>query len=179
LSAATVRMAMGNELQVVRETRLFALAQEPECFGTASAAEPPLWQWLSDSSHHDWFVAWMQSKLVGIGAIFFDDTSPDDAPQLGAMWVEKEHRHLGLGHAIETAAERRVVERGFDAIGLWVVEGNWAATRAYESYGYAATGAWKVAPRDSSLKMWRMRRSLPGPAEASQRSPLNESMTKI
>jgi GNAT superfamily N-acetyltransferase len=162
LSAATVRMAMAHELQVVRETRLLALAQEPDCFGTASAAEPSLSQWLLDSSRHDWFVAWMHGKLVGIGAMFFDDTSPDGAPQLGAMWVEKEQRHLGVGHEIEKAAARRSDERGFDAIGLWVVDGNRAAARAYESFGYVATGAWKPAPRDSSLKMWRMRRSLRG-----------------
>jgi GNAT superfamily N-acetyltransferase len=160
LLAATVRRASGDQLRVVRETRLLALRQEPARFGTASAAEPPLSEWLAKSSEHDWFVAWRQDRVVGIAALFFDDTGPDGAPQLGAMWVEKEHRRSGVGRAIESAAARRVVSRRFDAIGLWVVEGNGLATRTYESYGYAVTGAWKPAPRDLSVKMWRMRRSV-------------------
>lgn len=162
LPSANIRRASTQELPIIRDKRLAALTEEADCFGTAAESEPPLTEWKANAPLHDWFGAWIHDQLVGIAAMFFDDTTPDGAPQLGSMWVRKHERHRGVGRDLERAAARRAAERGFDAVGLWVVEGNAAATRTYQSYGYAATGAWKPAPRDSRLRMWRMRRLLPG-----------------
>ena len=50
--------------------------------------------------------------------------------------VTAEHRHQGMGHALLDAAESLARESGKATMGLHVSDGNLAAQKLYEGYGY-------------------------------------------
>lgn len=73
--------------------------------------------------------------------IAFDRSrDPDTVPGCGEIWAlyaDPAHWSRGLGRDLWGAAHRRLRERGFDAVSLWVLAGNLRAQRFYASLGLA------------------------------------------
>jgi ribosomal protein S18 acetylase RimI-like enzyme len=71
-------------------------------------------------------------------------SGPDYPPNGGiiaALYIDPSAWRTGLGAALMHTATVRARERGFDALWLWVLEGNHNARRFYESLGFTADGA--------------------------------------
>lgn len=67
------------------------------------------------------------------------DVPPGDA-ELYALYVHPSLLGTGIGHALLDETRRRVAERGFPHLRLWVLEENRRARRFYERAGFAADG---------------------------------------
>lgn len=67
------------------------------------------------------------------------DVPPGDA-ELYALYVHPSRLGTGVGRALLDETRRRVAERGFPHLRLWVLEENRRARRFYERAGFGADG---------------------------------------
>jgi GNAT superfamily N-acetyltransferase len=145
---------------VARAARLRALAAEPDHFGVSLRSEETrtAGQWRQQLAQQSWFLARdrTDSAVAGLAVFYPDDTFPDGAPQLGAMWVDPGYRRRSVARALAEAVEDAARGAGAPALGLWVTAGNDQARDMYAHLGYALTGATKPAPRDPAVAMHRM-----------------------
>jgi ribosomal protein S18 acetylase RimI-like enzyme len=57
-----------------------------------------------------------------------------------ALYVHPDHWGTGAGHALMTASRAELRARGFDAVSIWVLEGNERGIAFYLRQGFAPTG---------------------------------------
>jgi GNAT superfamily N-acetyltransferase len=160
VSPFEVRRAAPDLWPEARAARLRALGAEPERFGVSLLSEEARTaeQWREQLARQSWFLARHRTDgaVAGLAVFYPDDTFPDGAPQLGAMWVDPAYRHRGAARVLAAAVEDAARDAGADAVGLWVTVGNDGARDVYARLGYALTGAAKPAPRDPAVVMHRM-----------------------
>jgi len=67
--------------------------------------------------------------------------APDgDGAELVSMWVAPEWRGRGAASPLIEAVRQWAARSGFHQLGLWVVEGNVIAEKAYAKAGFERTG---------------------------------------
>jgi ribosomal protein S18 acetylase RimI-like enzyme len=86
-----------------------------------------------------YLVAWEHDEPVGHAFLALTDP-----PELGDVSVREEYRRRGVASALTEAAEREVLDRGFDRLTLTVSVDNDAAQALYRGLGYVDFG---VSPR--------------------------------
>lgn len=99
-----VRRVQPDEWELLRQTRLSALADAPSAFGTtyAEAVERPesWWRaWAERSATGDaqaMFLAWDGTRPVGIAGVFRDESHC----QVISMWTDPQYRGRGIGHVL-------------------------------------------------------------------------------
>ena len=124
------------EWEALRDTRLRALADAPDAFGTTHAeavARPELWwrDWAERSASgadQAMFLAWDGDRAVGIAGAFRDESHY----QVISMWTDPQQRGRGIGRALLEAA---VAYGGDEEIRLSVTDGNDSARQLYERCG--------------------------------------------
>jgi GNAT superfamily N-acetyltransferase len=126
----------------LRDMRIRALVESPMAFLSEPPGAEKAWseaQWMLACERSHWFIARIDDCPVGLGRVA---DYPDESPRLHleSMWVDPPRRQQGVGLELRDYAERHARERGETALGLWVIGGNDAALRLYESRGYLATG---------------------------------------
>lgn len=143
-----VRQLTPDDVPVLREIRLRALADTPENFGSLVAVERAKpdddWRaWLRDRA---WFAA------------FSDDSGDSDDTAVAlvcgwpaepewlvySMWVAPQARGRGVAADLIGAVREAAEEAGAEAIGLHVFAGNDRARRVYERLGFVLTGESEV-----------------------------------
>jgi GNAT superfamily N-acetyltransferase len=160
-----VSRAAPDQWPAARAARLRALAAEPERFGVSLLSEEArtAGEWREQLARQSWFLARHRpdGALAGLAVFYPDDTFPDGAPQLGAMWADPVYRRRGVARLLAVAVEDAARDAGADAVGLWVTAGNDHARDVYAHLGYVLTGATKPAPRDPAVAMQRMIKRIP------------------
>lgn len=152
-----VRRVTPDEWETLRDVRLRALADAPDAFGTTHAeavARPDDWwrAWAATSAGagtQAMVLAWDGGHAIGIAGVFATD---DGAWQVISMWVDPAARGRGAGRAlldavVAWAREQDAVRR----IRLSVTDGNDAARRLYERYGFTETGVIEPLRSNSAL----------------------------
>jgi ribosomal protein S18 acetylase RimI-like enzyme len=142
--AMKIRRVTPDEWRELRDTRLAALRDTPDAFGTtyegALSRTDEWWQdWAqrsAESGGQAMFLAWDDGQPVGIAGAFRDDGG---IWNIVAMWVDPRHRREGIGRALLDAVTAHVRAQGATKVVLGVTEGNDAARALYERYGFAAT----------------------------------------
>lgn len=155
-----VRRTSAEQWEVLRSVRLAALADAPRAFTSTLAREQALTEadWRRRAGGTCW-LAWDGDRAVGTVALVPDDVS-DSALQLVGMWVEPAVRGRGAAAALVEAACACARALGAAEACLWVADGNDRARRAYERWGFAATGERQPLPGDPTRTEDRMRRVL-------------------
>jgi GNAT superfamily N-acetyltransferase len=104
--------------------------------------------WLAEPPGPD-FRTWVAED--GSGIVGFANTGPTDEPepgaavgQLYAIYVDPTRIGTGVGRALLTHAVRNLVDNGFTAVVLWVLDTNARARRFYEVAGFAPDGGEQV-----------------------------------
>ena len=152
-----VRRVTSDDWEALRDVRLRALADTPDAFGTThkeAVARPDEWwrTWAAKSGDSDaqaMVLAWDREHAVGIAGVFATD---DGAWQVISMWVEPSTRGRGVGHALLDAVVGWAKEHDANRpIKLSVTDGNDAARRLYERYGFADTGVTEPLRSNSAL----------------------------
>jgi ribosomal protein S18 acetylase RimI-like enzyme len=155
---AEVRRVRPDEWHELRDTRLRALADAPDAFGTTHAEallRPEEWWrgWALDSSagaDQAMFLAWSDCAAVGIAGVFHEGSYY----QVISMWTDPRERGRGVGRALLDAA---VVFAGEAEVRLSVTDGNEAARRQYERYGFVATGFTEPLRSNLALQIHELR----------------------
>jgi RimJ/RimL family protein N-acetyltransferase len=144
VTRVVVRRVVPDEWQTFRDIRLAALADAPDAFVTtlAQAEAYPEQRWRSHTSEGGTMLGWRDGEPVGLVAVYV----PDDQPHLVMMWVKPAARGSGVAEALIDAVLAWAGERHADHVGLWVVEGNERAERAYAKYGFRRTGRSQPVP---------------------------------
>ncbi len=144
-----VRPTRSDEWQLLRETRLAALADSPDSYSATLAHESALsddsWQQrATPTARSANFAAVEGGVWLGMGALLGDEGS--ESGQLVAVWVNPAYRGRGVGAALVAAITSWCRDHGHQRIRLWVNEANQAAIRLYEQGGFRRTGERKPLP---------------------------------
>jgi ribosomal protein S18 acetylase RimI-like enzyme len=144
VTRVVVRRVVPDEWQTFRDIRLAALADAPGAFITtlADAQAYPEQLWRSYTAEGGTMLAWRDDRPVGLVAAYV----PVDQPHLVMMWVEPAARGTGVVEALIDAVVTWAGERDAKHVGLFVVEGNDRAERAYQRYGFRRTGRSQPVP---------------------------------
>jgi GNAT superfamily N-acetyltransferase len=144
VTRVVVRRIAPDEWQAFREIRLAALADAPGAYLTTLAdaqAEPAqLWQDRIAANPH--FLATVDGVGVGMTVVIAADTGRE----IVAVWVAPDTRGRGVIEALIDAAVSWAGDQGDTQLGLWVVDGNERAERAYARYGFTRTGRTQPVP---------------------------------
>ena len=96
---------------------------------------------ILESSPTEIVVAEIDKRLVGWASFgpSRDDDARESTGELYAFYVLPELWGTGVGRALWSRAEERLVERGFARVTLWVLRENLRAIRFYQAAGFAPT----------------------------------------
>lgn len=166
-----VRAFAEDDWELLRRTRLQALADAPTAFGSTLAREQSfaeeVWrQRAKGSSTTRIFVAQSDAAAVGITGILDEG---DGTAQLVSVWVDPEHRGRGVARRLATAALGFASRQGFEVVRLWVTEGNARARTLYEHLGFTPTGRRQPLPSDPTLDEHELELRRPQAAGAAPR----------
>jgi len=133
-----VRRLSAGDWKTYKRIRLDALRTDPSAFGStlAQAMELPDVEWQARLERSHMFVG----EVVGEAAGLAGGLRRDGFVELISMWVAPQSRGTGLAAMLIEAVVAWAAGEGYPEVRLWVVEGNAAATRAYEKSGFAPTG---------------------------------------
>ena len=167
VTPVVVRRLRADEAAVFERLRLRALADAPDAFAHTydeiRARPDSYWaemiRSVTEPDRHAMFVAEDRTASVGMAFGLIDREHPGLA-HLGGMWVATEARGRGVGRALGDAVVAWARERGFGGVGLWVTEGNKAATTLYERMGFVGTGRRDRLPSNACLSVIEMRLAL-------------------
>ncbi len=149
-----VRRAETADVPVMRALRIEALTAEPGAFGSTLERE-------LNRTGEDW-LRWLAPGVVFLlisdgnprgmvaGLQLSEDVSTVD---LMAMWVHPEVRGTGAATLLIAAVRQWAGSVGAGQVRLKVVEQNWRARRAYERYGFRATGRQFVREKDGAAEL--------------------------
>jgi GNAT superfamily N-acetyltransferase len=115
-------------------------------------------QWRSRQQSAAWFVAFDGERPVGLVGGRHDPVEW----LLIAMWVAPESRGQGVGKRLMAAVVAEAVSQGASAVALHVTERNLIARKAYERFGFVATGEWERLIREGDYRRERMRLPVTG-----------------
>ncbi|HKF57005.1 MAG TPA: GNAT family N-acetyltransferase [Blastocatellia bacterium] len=93
-----------------------------------------LFAWLRDAPVGHLLLTWTGPELEPMKSAI------RDSPEVGDLLVREDLRSRGIGGCLLENAERLVVSRGFNQMGLAVGIGNERARRLYERFGYVDAG---------------------------------------
>jgi ribosomal protein S18 acetylase RimI-like enzyme len=145
-----VRRLREDEVELLRDVRLRALADAPWAFGSSYAREvaypPERWQRFADHHESVIYVAVEGGTAYGMAGGYVPEGGD---VVLWGMWVDPRARGLGLARTLVEAVVAWARERGAPAIRLDVTDTERAGPAAalYRSLGFAPTG--ERAPLDS------------------------------
>ena len=138
-----VRRLTPDDVPVLREIRLRALADTPENFGSLVAAEraKPDGEWRDWLRDRAWFAAFDEDEDA-VALVCGWPAGPEWL--VFSMWVAPQARGRGVAVRLMDAVREAAEEAGADAIGLHVFEGNDRARRVYARLGFVHTGESEV-----------------------------------
>jgi GNAT superfamily N-acetyltransferase len=140
-----VRRVRPDEWQSLRDVRLKSLADAPDAFGStyAESLERPEEWWrnraagAAENDEQTLVLAWDGDEPIGIAGAFTEG----DVWLVISMWVDPAWRRAGVGRQLLDAVVAWVRSVDGRPIRLSVTDGNDAARRLYEDYGFRDTGA--------------------------------------
>jgi RimJ/RimL family protein N-acetyltransferase len=127
-----------DEWQRLRDTRLAALAESPEMFGSTVAMEQSFdeAEWRLRAARPATFLASRDGVDVGMAGVYEFDTRWCVA----GMWLAPGARGTGVVEALLNACESVVHDAGAGTVALDVMEDNPRGWHAYVRVGYDFTG---------------------------------------
>ena len=120
-------------------------------YDTAPGAEKVMRRFLADlagSNHSFLFVAESAGRTVGFISGELREGSPAFCPKTWAsvddVFVEPDHRNLGVGRALLESVKGWAKERGADGISLQVAAANERGRKFYEELGFREISVYEV-----------------------------------
>jgi ribosomal protein S18 acetylase RimI-like enzyme len=147
-----VRMVLRAELPAVARVRVASwraayagLVPDSELAAIGEPARLDAWvERMSASTESSTLVALRDGEVIGFAAYGAErsDLAPavDGRGEVYALYVHPDHWGVGAGHALMTSAREALRARGYDAVSIWVLEGNSRGIAFYRRQGFEPTG---------------------------------------
>lgn len=160
---AEIRRVVPEEWEELRNLRLASLRDAPHAFGSTYDHEVGLGvaDWLRRIGERAYFLAWDESRAVGMscGTASFDGVTGERS--LVAMWVHPDVRGTRVAHDLVAAMLDWADRDGASVVRAWVTDGNERARRFYLRMGFTPTGRRQPVPRNPNLGEEQLEISLP------------------
>jgi GNAT superfamily N-acetyltransferase len=122
-----------DEWELWRDTRLDALASDPEEFGSTLARE----QAYSEDEWRDRAAEGLKLVALDPGPVaLVAATANPEGLYLYSMWVRDSHRGQGVGEALVRTVQAWAAEEGWKVVRLRVYDHNLPARRLYRRLGF-------------------------------------------
>jgi RimJ/RimL family protein N-acetyltransferase len=131
-----------GEWVILREMRLAALRESPETFLSSHSEESAFEErkWRAEFVRGEWTIEIRNDKPIALVGVTREQGTPPDECYLEYMWVSPGFRRRGVATDLIKNVLRRLLNRGFVTIWLWILDGNEPARRLYEKFGFTSTG---------------------------------------
>jgi ribosomal protein S18 acetylase RimI-like enzyme len=131
-----------REWATLREMRLAALRESPGSFLSSYSEEFAYEEkkWRAEFVRCEWTIEIRNDTPIALVGVTREQGTPPDECYLEYMWVSPGFRRRGVATDLIKNVLRRLVNRGFATIWLWVLDGNEPARRLYEKCGFTSTG---------------------------------------
>lgn len=152
---------------IFRATRLRALQDTPNAFGSTYAKESQLTDddWVTRA--RNWkgeksilYLAMDARNAIGIAGSYLDQKDPTRA-HLISMWTAPTHRHQGIGRLLVDEIINWATLHEAVTLQLMVTSSNEPAILFYRRLGFGFTGHIEPYPNDPGLVEYQMSRSIP------------------
>jgi len=137
-----LRLATTGDVDALRDLRLQAMADAPDCFTSSyqreAARTPADWaRWLAPGA-----TFLIESLPLGPAALVagVPDEADPEVVHLAAMWVHPSLRRRGAGRALVEAVLGWAATVGASTVRLHVMAGNVPGRLLYERCGFCASG---------------------------------------
>lgn len=131
-----------GEWVILRDMRLAALRESPRAFLSSYSKELAYEEeeWRAEFDRGEWTIEVRNEKAIALVGVTREQDTPPDECYLEYMWVRPGFRRHGVATDLIRNVLRRLLNRGFATIWLWVLDGNEPARRFYEKCGFTSTG---------------------------------------
>lgn len=165
MGEVAVRAAVEADWPAARDVRLRALADAPHAFASTLGRESAFdeLEWRRRVAPGTWMLAWAGPDPVGLAVGYAQPGSPAAERDLVGLWVAPEHRGRGVTDRLVAAVADWAAAAGAARLGLWVVDGNERARRAYARLGFVSTGMRQPLPGRVDVVEERLVRPLAQP----------------
>jgi ribosomal protein S18 acetylase RimI-like enzyme len=162
----SIRRVTRREVAAFKDTRLRALQEAPQAFGSTYAREVKFAdeEWLARTERWNGekgigFLAMDGEVACGIAGSFLDEPDATRAV-LVAMWTAPTHRRQGTGRLLVNEVLAWADSRKARVLRLMVTSTNQPAIRFYEALGFTMTGRTEPYPNDPALIEYEMSRPI-------------------
>lgn len=141
--AVVVTVARPDDVEVVRELRLAALANAPDAFWRTYAEEVdrPLGWWRERvRTAKRWLIATHHGHPSGLAAMETGHGGREDRPHLVSLWVAPSVRGCGVADALVRTVLEVAHAEGAAVVTLEVGDTNAPAIALYRRHGFRPTG---------------------------------------
>lgn len=153
--AGVIRRLAPDEIELLKELRLSALADAPSAFAStyeqAAALADDDWRFLLRPEGHPTFV-WEDERGTQGMAVGARDDAMTDVVHLFAMWVRPSARGGGVADALVARVLEWAREQSTRFVRLHVTSDNERAERLYARHGFVRTGRSRLRERDGLLE---------------------------
>jgi len=131
-----------REWTILREMRLAALRESPGAFLSSYSEELAFEEqkWRAEFERGEWTIEIRNDQPIALVGVTREQGTPPDECYLEYLWVSPGFRRRGVAMDLVKNVLRRLLNRGFVTIWLWVLDGNEPARRLYEKCGFTSTG---------------------------------------
>ncbi len=159
---AEVRRVTAGDIELLKATRLRALADAPDAFASTLEREQafPDSEWLGRIANSAWFLAIDGSEPIGLVCAYTESEHPE-LRHLVSMWVDPSWRGTDVASRLVEALVAQARAEAVESVVLWVADGNERARRFYERIGFEGTGERAQLPSNPELGEEKMVLRLP------------------
>ena len=162
-----IRRIREDDAETLKRTRLALLSDSPSAFGSNLERElaftDDVWAERAVGSSagptRSTFLAFDGNNAVGI----VGGLRAGPVVELMSMWISPDLRRRGLGRRLVEETVEWATDAEAERVELWVMRGNDAAQRLYESLGFVVTAGHRSLPSDPCKDEIRMTRQLTVP----------------
>jgi GNAT superfamily N-acetyltransferase len=151
-----IRRLAPDDVGLLKELRLGALADSPSAFGSTyereAAYSDVVWRFLLRPDGHPTFVWEDRCGAQGM-VVAVCDENDDSVVHLVAMWVRPVARGSGAADALVGRVLGWARERSSRIVRLRVTSGNEPAERLYARHGFVPTGRTDSRERDGRAEI--------------------------
>ena len=136
-----IKLLVPDEWPVLRDMRLRAFRDSPHSFLATYENEKDFdeQKWRAEFGRGDWTVSIQDAERAGIVGCTREVGMSAHERYLEYLWVAPRWRNKGVAHSMLTVVLDRLRKSGVRTAYLWVLDGNDAAVRLYESVGFISS----------------------------------------
>jgi len=140
-SGLSVEVLAEDEWPRLQSIRLAALRQDPSAFLFSHEKEATYseQEWRQEFSRGQWNIMVSDHEDIGLLGVTREDTMSEQECYLENLWIARDLRRDGLASLLLRTVLARLRASGVRTVWLYILDGNDAAMKLYQSFGFQST----------------------------------------